>query len=209
MLLLIISFKCDGQKWIDFEYKNGDLVFQDIDCGGLCDAIETVTPPLGNKRFSHIGIVYARKDSVFVIEAIGSNVHMSPINSFLLRQVDEYGKPKVVVGRLKRDYSLLGTGAVAYSLKQVGVPYDDEFIYNNSKYYCSELIYDAYKNANGGKSFFELKPMIFKDPKTGKIFPAWTSYYLKLGKKIPEGKPGCNPGLIANDKRIDIVAEFY
>ena len=33
--------------------KEGDLLFQDLNCGELCDAIETVTQGVDGKDFSH------------------------------------------------------------------------------------------------------------------------------------------------------------
>lgn len=167
----------------DFTYHTGDLLFQDLDCGELCDAIEKVTPGVNGKHFSHVGLVYVVQDSVWVVEAIGKNVHLTSINEFLGRQKDEKGHPKVVVGRLKKAYQKLNARAVGFALKQHGKPYDDEFIYNNGKYYCSELIYDAYKDANNGADFFGIYPMTFKDPATGKTDKVWKNYFKQLGKK--------------------------
>lgn len=213
-LFLLLFFLCytsilQAQNWEQFHFQNGDLLFQDIDCGGLCDAIEAVTPGLKDKHFSHIGLVTIIGDSTFVIEAIGKNVHLTPIKKFILRQTDAANHPKIVVGRLKHQYQKLNTKAIQFAIKQEGKLYDHAFIYNNGKYYCSELIYDAYRFANKGKPFFQLFPMTFKDPKTKKTFPAWVDYYKDLKMKIPEGKPGCNPGSIAVDKKIDIITSFY
>lgn len=205
------SFICSsfGQEWKQFKYQTGDLLFQDIDCGELCDAIESVTPGIGDKHFSHVGLVYALGDSVYVVEAIGAGVQLTPLPSFLTRQLDTQGHPKVIVGRLKKQYQSLHNKAIAFALKQLHTPYDDEFIYNNGKYYCSELIYDAYQNANGGVPFFNLYPMTYKNPNTGKTLKAWKQYFKKIKHKIPEGKKGCNPGSIAVDGAVDIVAQFY
>jgi hypothetical protein len=72
-------------------------------------------------------------------------------------------------------------------------PYDDAFLPDNNKLYCTELISMAYHRANGSR-VFEQPPMTFKDPSTGAFFPAWVAYYSELGMEIPEGLPGCNPG---------------
>lgn len=204
--LVIIS---NAQNHEDFPYQNGDLLFQDLDCGELCDAIEKVSPALGNKRFSHVGLVYVVGDSIWVIEAIDKDVHLTRIHQFLQRQTDTAGNPKVVVGRLKKAYRKLNSRALGFALKQNGKPYDDAFIYDNGKYYCSELIYDAYKEANDGLPFFHLYPMSFKDTETKKTFPAWKKYYKDIGEKIPEGRLGCNPGSIAISESVEIVSSFY
>jgi hypothetical protein len=194
--------------WRGFRFETGDLLFQDLDCGPLCDAIEAVTAGYKGRNFSHVGIVYVVRDSVWVVEAYGSSVRLTRLSEFMLRQTDDQGNPKVVVGRLSPDYARLNGAAVSFALKQRGRPYDEEFLSGNEKYYCSELVYHAYEAANG-RPFFVLSPMSFREPLTGKIFPAWTDYYKALGSEVPDGLPGCNPGSIANDKKVEIVTYFY
>jgi len=180
-------------------YRTGDLIFQDLDCGGLCDAIETVTESYKDYRFSHIGMVYINKGDTMVIEAIGKGVRLTPVDSFLNRTTVN------VHGRLKKKYRHLIKEAIDFSLKKLGTAYDDEFLYDNGKYYCSELLYDAFKYANNGQPFFTLEPMTFKQPGTGDFFPVWKAYYEKLGVSIPEGKPGCNPGGLSRSGKIEII----
>ena len=186
-------------------FRNGDFIFQDLDCGPLCDAIESVTAGYKGMPLSHIAIVEVANGNVQVIEAIGKNVHKTPIDSFLKRIVDSNGKPKIITGRLKTDYLKLVPKALAFCNEQLGKQYDDAFLPNNDKYYCSELLYDAFKDANNGKAFFSLQPMTFKDKKAKNFFPAWVDYFAALKIEIPEGIDGCNPAGIANDKKIKIV----
>jgi hypothetical protein len=189
--------------------QSGDFLFQDLDCGGLCNAIEKVTPALNGKHFSHIGFVCQINDSLYVVEAIGADVHLTKVNEFLNRNKDAQNRPKIVVMRLKKKYLKLVQPATLFALKQLGKPYDDPFIYDNGKYYCSELLYDAFKAANGNQPFFELQPMTFIDPDTKQTFAAWTEYYRNLGLEIPEGKAGCNPGGIANSGKLELVISLY
>lgn len=208
-LLLFFLHTASAQEWKAFDFKNGDFLFQDMDCGALCDAIEKVTPGIAGKHFSHVGLVYRKGTEAFVIEALGSQVQLTSLDHFILRQKDRAGHPKIVVGRLKPAFDSLHQSAIAFALKQIGVPYDEDFIYNNGKYYCSELLYDAYLTANGGSAFFELSPMTFADPETGKRMPVWDEYYRKAGRAVPEGEPGCNPGSLATSPHMEIVASFY
>ncbi|MES2778655.1 MAG: YiiX/YebB-like N1pC/P60 family cysteine hydrolase, partial [Bacteroidota bacterium] len=94
---------------------------------------------------------------------------------------------------------------IQFSLQQLGKPYDDPFLYDNGKYYCSELIYDAFAFANNGKPFFQLEPMTFKQPNSTSYFPVWIEYYQKLNIPIPEGKPGINPGGISRSDKIEFL----
>lgn len=191
---------------VKFKFKEGDFLFQDLDCGDLCTAIEKVTPGYKNYKFSHIGLVYKdNKRDFYVIEAIGKGVCLTPLDSFLLRSTDADNNPKIMVGRIKQEYSYLTKKAINKALKLLNYPYDDEFIINNNQYYCSELIYEVFKYANKGKDFFILQPMTFKDPETKEFFPAWVDYYRTLKKPIPEGKPGINPGQISLSNKIHII----
>ena len=44
--------------------KTGDFLFQSMDCGPLCEAINEVTQGYQGKDFSHLGIVYIQNDSI-------------------------------------------------------------------------------------------------------------------------------------------------
>lgn len=184
--------------------KTGDLLFQDIDCGNFCEAIEKVTQSYGNKRFSHVGLARRKADTtqVEVLEAVSAGVRIVPLDTFLKRS------NKVMVGRLKKEYQNLIPNALSFAETLVGKSYDDVFDINNNKYYCSELVYFAFKKANNNQDVFPLAPMTFADPATGKTFSVWTSYYQDLKCKIPEGQPGLNPGGISRSDKINMVHSY-
>ena len=199
-LVFILSCNvCVAQKPLQTPLLSGDLLFQDLDCGGLCDAIEQVTKSYGGRHFSHIGLVSIEGDSILVIEAIGSKVQKTPLTQFVARNKNE-----ILLGRVKKQHQKILPSALAFAAKQTGVPYDEEFLYNNGKYYCSELLYDAFKAANNGKDFFTLEPMTFKQPGSDTYFPVWVEYYKKLNIDIPQSAPGINPGGISTSDKIDL-----
>ncbi|MNK14889.1 hypothetical protein D3C87_330200 [compost metagenome] len=183
--------------------QDGDLLFQDMDCGPLCDAIEAVTEGYNGNDFSHMGMVYHKNDTIYIIEAAGKAVRLTTLEKF-----SKNTKKPMPVGRLKKQYKKLIPDAISFSLKQLGVPYDDEYVYDNGSYYCSELIYDAFKSANKNKPFFELFPMTYKQPGTTEFFPAWIEYYKEISKEIPEGLPGCNPGGMSTSDKIEIIGSL-
>lgn len=197
IFFLLLSTNLFAQKT---ELKNGDLIFQDMDCGPLCDAIEAVTEGYNGNDFSHMGMVYHRNDTIYIIEAAGSAVRLTTLEKFSKNT----SKP-MYVGRLKKKFRKLIPQAIDFSLQQLGVPYDDAYLYDNGAYYCSELIYDAFKFANNNKPFFELQPMTYKEPGTDEFFPAWVDYYKSINADIPEGLPGCNPGGISTSNKIKVV----
>jgi hypothetical protein len=179
--------------------KNGDILFQDLDCGGLCDAIEQVTQSYAGRHFSHIGLVSMEGDSLYIIEAIGNKVQRTPLKDFTHRNKNE-----ILLGRVVKAYQKIVVQAVRIAQEQLGVPYDDAFLYDNGKYYCSELLYDAFKQANGNQTFFELRPMTFKKPNSNEFFPVWVDYYQKLHMPIPEGMAGINPGGISMSPKLQM-----
>ncbi len=185
--------------------RHGDLLFQDLNCGALCDAIEAVTEGVDGKDFSHCGMVVNINDTLKVVEAIGEEVQLSSLEDFFNRSGDSTGIKDVSVGRVKDDFRFLIEKASAYAIQQLGQPYDDAFLLDNGKWYCSELLYASFKVANEGRDFFEPEPMTFKDPKRGSYFPAWVAYYKQLKQEIPEGKPGLNPGSISRSSKIEII----
>src|SRR6478735_8601969 len=121
ILFLCLALSVGAQN-----YKTGDLLFKNLDCGDICDAIEAVTTGYENESFSHLGLVNVRNDSVYIIEAIGNEVHLSPITTFLERSDNP-----VFQGRLKPEYSKLIPKAIQFALTQQGKPYDEPFLYNN------------------------------------------------------------------------------
>src|SRR5690606_12913345 len=178
--------------------KNGDLLFINVDCGAMCDAINAVTEGFNGNDFNHVGMVYSDNNNFFVYEAISKGVVKTPINDFLKRT------DVVYKGTLTEPFQHLISLAAAFCEMQFGVPYDNDFLYDNGKYYCSELIYDAFKSANNNEPFFKLFPMTYKEPGSDNFFPVWIEHFAKQGIEIPEGEPGCNPGGMSLDEKINL-----
>ena len=187
--------------------KKGDLLFQDLDCGALCDAIESVTTGINNAHLSHVGIVtdITNENKVLITEAIGGKVKQTGLDDFLARSKDLCGRPKVIVGRVKD--SLIIQNAISSLKKYTGKKYDDVFNIDNDSYYCSELVYFTFEN-NTGQKLFSLLPMTFKDKKTGKYFKSWVEYFKDYKVEIPEGQPGINPGSISRSDKIQILYKY-
>ncbi len=193
------------QKPVSSTLQEGDLLFQDLNCGPLCDAIETVTQGVDGKSFSHCAMVVKQNDSLKVVEAIGGKVQINSLYNFFKRSEDTLSIKNITIARTNKLNAESLRQASDFALKQVGQPYDDAFILNNGKWYCSELIYEAFKTANQQKEFFLLAPMTFKDPNTKDFFPAWVEYYKELHQPIPEGALGINPGSISRSDKLSIL----
>ena len=217
--IILLSFFCIAcgnnltKENSEFQLEVGDILFQDLDSSPLCDAIELVTPGFENGNFSHIGIVVETGDffclnpeynpthHISILEALPGGIITTRIDSFLNRSSDYNGNPKVIVGRLKDEYKNTIPKAIEFVNKQIGVDYDEVFLLNNEKYYCSELIYEAFKK----DSIFQLQPMTFLHPETKETLSIWEEYYYDLKAEIPQNKLGINPGIMSLSDKIKIV----
>ncbi len=210
--IAVVFVGCRSQQpdtKMSFVLRPGDLLFQDLDGGPLCDAIEKVTSGYEGANLSHVGIVAKLEDGPFVvIEAIATGVNTVPVHQFLERGLDKNRQPKVLVGRLKPEFSSLIPAAIRHAISLKGKPYDKVFDCNNDAYYCSELVQRSFMKANGGKAVFEKQPMTFLDPDTGETFGVWKEYFRELGAPIPEGQPGINPGSVSRSTVLSIIHAY-
>ncbi len=207
LLLSLWYLGCNSKNdQAPFTLRLGDLLFQDLDGSPFCDAVEKVTQGYNGAQLTHVGIVLdVAGDSVIVIEAYSGGVIETPLDTFLNRSQDCNGRPKVFVGRLRPRYRRLIKPALAAARALKGKPYDDVFDIQNDTYYCSELVYVCFKEANAGRPLFELQPMTFIDPDTKTTFPIWQDYFRELGVAVPEGQPGLNPGSVSRSPVLRIV----
>ena len=216
LFLSLLLISCGNNSNDEFSLQIGDILFQDLDSSPLCDAIEKVTPGYNDYNFSHIGIVvelgdpncinsdYIYENDIKILEAIPEKVKTTRLDSFLNRSFDSDSMPKVVVGRLKKQYHFLIEDAVSFLKSKIGVKYDHYFIEKNNQYYCSELIHEAFSK----DSIFFQKPMTFIEPETEKIMDIWDEYYKNLNFEVPEGKIGINPGIMSISQNIEIIHHY-
>ncbi len=192
-----------------FVLREGDLLFQDLDCGPLCDAIEEVTTGYHGRNFSHVGIV-AKDDSgnSVVIEAVSGGVEVTSLQTFLNRSLDIRHRPKITVGRVKPVFRHLILAALEEASALKGKPYDKVFAIGNGAYYCSELIYEIFWLANDKRPVFTLQPMTFKSLSTGKTLLVWEEYFSELGVPLPQGQPGINPGAMSRSPVLTVVGQY-
>ncbi|RMF77575.1 MAG: hypothetical protein D6744_11195, partial [Planctomycetota bacterium] len=189
------------------DLRPGDLLFQDIDGGPLCDAIRAVTRGWNGRSFVHVGIVSrAKPGDCALIEAYDEGVVETPLDVFMARCALWDDRPAAAVGRLVPALCPLIPAALAYARAQIGRPYNNAFTLNDRGAYCAQLVYEAFTAANGGVPVFETAPMTFNDPATGRPHPAWREHFASRGLPIPEGRPGVNAADISRSPVIRMRA---
>ncbi|MFT6147921.1 MAG: hypothetical protein ACJAUH_000600 [Saprospiraceae bacterium] len=192
-----------------FQLQEGDLLFQDSDCGEFCDAIEAVTEGVDNYDFSHVGLLMKDKNGdLKVMEAITVGVVLTPLDNFLNRSFDKENNPKVVVGRLKPEFQTFIPIAIEFIHSKMDATYDFVFNIENDSFYCSELIHLAFQDANNNQPIFETPKMTFKAPNTDSTFAIWQTYFNDLNQPVPEGKIGLNPGSMSRSPYIEVVHKY-
>lgn len=119
-------------RTVKYTPKDGDIIFQSS------QSFQSTAIKIGTvSKYSHCGIIVMRNDRPYVLEA-HKGVELTPLNKWIDRGVlcNHY---KIM--RLKDAKKL----KINYTLN---VPYDLDFRFNNGKYYCSELVWDIYKDNN-------------------------------------------------------------
>lgn len=113
--------------------REGDVVFQ-MSKSRQAKYIEEATA----YPWSHCGIIVKSDNKLFVLEA-SKTVRLTPFNKWIKK-----GRQRKIDVRRFTDKEI----HIDYS-DYIGKPYDTEFKFNNGKWYCSELVYDIYKNQLG------------------------------------------------------------
>ena len=201
-LILIVVFtllkSCSSLNYNSL--KNGDLLFVTAQQENLSGAINRVTQINETENYDHIGIVEKTKTSIFVLHAApkgGSQKEL--LTDFMKNQTEN--NSEVYVYRLKKDDQNAVPKALDKANSLLGKPYNFTYVLNDETLYCSDFVERIFRE----NQIFELKPMTFINPKTGKPDDFWVNFYQQKNMEVPEGKPGCNPnGLAGSDKLMKI-----
>ena len=113
------------------ELKEGDIIFHTSQ-SKQAPLIAYAT--MSNK--THCGIIVEKDSKLYVLETLGT-IKLTPLNNFIDR------------GLFKHYWVKRGINKPIDYKKYLGIPYDLSFKPDNSRYYCSELVYTIYKEQFG------------------------------------------------------------
>ena len=175
--------------------QNGDLVFVGIPSDyrlddSMGDAIGSSTCR-DSLNIIHAAIAEVKGDSVWIIDAtIKRGVDRHPLDTFLRDFTLKDGSlPEFFVMRLRDDRD--ADSYVANARGFVGLSYNCSFVPCDTARYCTELVRDSYRRADGSYVFSEA-PMNFLAA-DGTMPPYWEQLFALLGQDVPQGVPGTNP----------------
>lgn len=171
-----ITFKGEKEK----DLASGDLLFVRSKDSEMEKAISVSTG-----EYTHVALVERDKNGyVWVIEADRQEgvrrIHFYEWEQEYADRYDEF--------RLTQPFDT--ADVISCANRFLWKPYDDAFLPDNDKVYCSELIYECFWK--DGEHLFEAKPMNWRDA-DGKIPEYWIDHFQKLGVPVPEGVLGTNP----------------
>lgn len=189
---------CKSLKYSDL--MSGDLVFVTAEKENLSGAINRVTQKNEAENYDHVGIIEKNNNMYFVLHAApNGGSQKEKLNNFIKNQTE--GNAEVYLYRLKPEFQNSIPDAIKKANSILGKPYNFTYVLNEETLYCSDFIERIFRSSQ----IFELKPMTFINPKTGKTDDFWIKFYQDKNMEVPEGKLGCNPnGMAGSDKLIKI-----
>jgi cell wall-associated NlpC family hydrolase len=115
------------------DVREGDVIFH------TSQSSQSPLIQIGTRsHITHCGIVVIKDGKPFVLETLKTLV-VTPLDKFIARGKEgKYWLKRSDKENIKIDYA-----------HYLGKPYDLAFSFDNDIYYCSELVYDIYKNQLG------------------------------------------------------------
>ena len=115
------------------DVREGDVIFQ------TSQSSQSPLIQIGTRsHITHCGIVVIKDGKPYVLETLKTLV-LTPLDKFVARgKGGKYWLKRSDKENIKIDYA-----------HYLGKPYDLAFRFDNNTYYCSELVYDIYKNQLG------------------------------------------------------------
>lgn len=176
--------------------ETGDLLFVGIPMNygdsTMKQAIAEATSNGDTTNFIHTAILEVDETgAIWVIDAtLLRGVDRHPLDTLLSDfTLHRGGRASFEVMRLRDNKN--AAEYVENAKQFLGEGYDEYFQTFNGRHYCTELVADAYVDADGHQ-WFQSVPMNFKN-KEGEYPSYWVRLFERLGEPIPQGELGTNP----------------
>ena len=133
-----------------YEPKEGDILFQSLSRSMLAKMMEGTT----ESQYSNCGII-AKLDGEWVVYEAHEKVRATHLLEAIFRG-NRYG---FAIYRLRPDKQKYVEPMLDFVKKQLDKPFDVQYHMDDEKFYSSELIYKAYREASGGETLGKLVPL--------------------------------------------------
>ncbi|PPV05917.1 YiiX/YebB-like N1pC/P60 family cysteine hydrolase [Xanthomonas bromi] len=200
LLLLLIALL--PATALALKVQDGDLLFVTAARTGLSGAIADATATQGAMSFDHVALVAHARDSAVVLHADEHGSREQPLQAFIDEATAK--QRRIVVYRLSPEHRPAIPDAIAQARRMLGKPYNDTYVQDDNRYYCSDFIERAFR----AHHVFALQPMNFKNLQTGKISPYWIDFYRSKGMAIPQDMPRTNSNDMAKTAALNSIGRL-
>lgn len=179
------------------EFMDGDIIFQSS-MSGQSAAIQVAT----NSKYSHCGIVFLEEGKPFVLEAV-QPVKLTPLKKWITHGDDHHFVVKRLVDR-EGELSKSETDKMKdLGDAWLGKNYDITFEWDDSRIYCSELVWKLYERAAGIElcELQELRDFDLSSTIVSRIVEE------RYGSDIPWDEKVVSPGALFDCPLLEIVFE--
>jgi hypothetical protein len=197
MLICIGALCLSGASRADYQAREGDIIFH--------TSTSTQSLPIQlatHSRYSHMGIVTVQNGKAFVLEAI-QPVTRTPLAAWIRR-----GKQGHYVVKRLRDADVVLTPKVLQRMQSIGARmlgknYDLYFEWNDTRIYCSELVWKIY-DQGAGVQIAELQTLSSFDLSDARVQAKLRERY---GKNLPLSEKVISPAAMFEAQNLVMVFE--
>jgi hypothetical protein len=201
-LLLLLLVALLPATALALKVQDGDLLFVTAARTGLSGAIDDATATQGEPSFDHVALVAHAGDSAVVLHADEHGSREQALKAFIDEATAK--QRQIFVYRLSHEHRPAITDAIAQARRMLGKPYNDTYVQDDNRYYCSDFIERAFRTHH----VFALQPMNFKNLQTGQISPYWTDFYRSKGMPVPQDLPGTNPNAMSKAAALSALGRL-
>ncbi len=137
----ILVFNCSPDLSV---VKDGDIVFQNIS-SAQNKTLQSIT----KSKFNNCGVVLSDSTGNLFVYEVFDSVTQTPLTNWIKKGEDKH----FLILRLKTAGNILSKGILSKMKKiasmQIGKNYDEQFSWDDSKMYSSELVYKIYFYTTG------------------------------------------------------------
>ncbi|MED7818358.1 MULTISPECIES: YiiX/YebB-like N1pC/P60 family cysteine hydrolase [unclassified Francisella] len=168
--------------------KKGDVLF-------ISDSSE--------KNISELSRGYAQHSYYHCALYMGSGeiIEAVKVDGVIKANISKYLNKKILAARVNESNNFLDK-VILQAKEFIGFSYNDLFLPDmKRKFYCSELIHEAFNLVSKQKYFTQHK-LNYISESDSSVSQYWIEFYNQYGLKAPQGQPGSHPNNLSLDNKF-------